>query len=289
MGNRRIVGIFDDPNRPDWMNEPNQDPLYESEMGSDDYGVEWSGSASGGFDTSGLYGRASSSTSGGGGASAHHPGGSALQAIMKRAQQAAAHQAHYPVAHPGGSTLQAIMKRAQQAQADMAHYPAAAHPGGVPPPHVAAQLWQRHAQHRSATSRRAMLLEPNKGSAVKVERYVFAVNDTITLGTAKALSMSGQPDTNIRPQRCTINAPAPGFATISEIKVANVSVTVGGTQDAFDFSPNGVGQSLDMPTLSPSNKATVLGNYTGFVPPGYVGASSYTMCASFKGPASIVA
>jgi hypothetical protein len=74
-----------------------------------------------------------------------------------------------------------------------------------------------------------------------------------------------------------------------EIKVANVSVTVGGTQDAFDYSAIGVEQSLDMPTLSPANRATVLGNYTGFVPPGYVALAAYTFCASFKGPAQIVA
>jgi len=105
----------------------------------------------------------------------------------------------------------------------------------------------------------------------------------LVLGVAGAINATGQPDTNIRPQRCTMNAPQPGFATIAEIKVANVSVSVGGTQDAFDYSALGVGQSLDMPTLTPANRATVLGNYTGFVPPGYVGGAPYTFCASFKG------
>lgn len=159
----------------------------------------------------------------------------------------------------------------------------------VPPPHVAAKLWQKHRADSGVTERRARLIEPNKGSKIKVERYSFAVNQTLTLGTAVALSASGQPDTNIRPQRVTMNAPSVGFCTISEIKVANVSVTVGGTSDAYEYSAVGVGQSLDMPTLTPANRATVLGNYTGYVPSGFSGGASFTFCCSFKGPASIVA
>lgn len=168
-------------------------------------------------------------------------------------------------------------------------YGADAAPAAVPPPSVAAKLWAKHRQDSAISERRARLIEPNKGSKIKVERYAFAVNQTLTLGTSATLSASGQPDTNIRPQRVTMNAPAPGFCTITEIKVANVSVTVGGTQDAFDFSSLGVGQSLDMPTLTPANRASVLGSYTGFVPTGYNNGSSFTFCCSFKGPASIVA
>jgi hypothetical protein len=135
-----------------------------------------------------------------------------------------------------------------------------------------------------------MLLEPNKGSAIKVERYTFSVNQALVLGVALGLTtMTGQPDTNIRPQRVTMNAPTPGFCSITELKVANVSVTVGGIADAFQFSAIAVGQTLDMPTLSPANRATVLGAYTGFVPPGFVGGSAYLFTASFTGPASIVA
>lgn len=151
------------------------------------------------------------------------------------------------------------------------------------------QMWQSNKAKAAHSSRRGMLLEPNKGSSVKVERYAFAINQTLTLGLAATLAMSGQPDTNIRPQRVTMNAPQPGFATINEIKVANVSVTVGGISDAFDYNALGVGQTLDMPTLSPANRASVLGSYTGFVPPGFIGGSAYLFAASFKGPASIVA
>jgi hypothetical protein len=149
--------------------------------------------------------------------------------------------------------------------------------------------WHKQRKHSHRTEKRNLLLEPNKGSEIKVERYSFSINQDIILGTAVGLSMSGNPDTTIRPQRATMNAPSNGFAQVTEIKVANVSVTVGGTGDAFEYSPLGVGMSLDMPTLSPANRATVLGFYTGFVPPGFVLGSAYKFAASFKGPATIVA
>lgn len=151
-------------------------------------------------------------------------------------------------------------------------------------------LAKRFASMRRAASR-GRILEPNRGSHVKVERYVFTLSETLTLNTAQAFTtLTGQPDTAIRPQRLTCNSPAPGFAFLQEIKLANVSVSVGaGQEDAFNYGANAVDASLDMPTLTPANRATILGNYTGFVPPGYVGGASYTFSASFKGPARIVA
>ena len=159
----------------------------------------------------------------------------------------------------------------------------------APPAHTLLQLWQKHQADSSNTRRRQMMLEPNKGSKVKVERYTFYLNQDITLGTAVAIAATNNPDCDIRPQRVTVNAPAYGFATLTNIKVANVSVIVGGTADAYDFNANGVGQSLDLPTLSPANRASVDGNYTGFTPPGFAGGTSYKFCVGLKGPASMVA
>lgn len=168
---------------------------------------------------------------------------------------------------------------------------AAATPAPAIAPSKAAimQAWSRIQAEKQQTTRRAMLLEPNKNSRIKVERYTFAVNQTLALGTPEALDMDNSPDVNIRPQRVTANAPVPGFATLSDIKVANVSVGVGGTLDAFQFNANGVGQTLDMPTLSPANKARVTGNYTGLTPTGYTAAAAFEMVVSFTGPASVVA
>ena len=148
-------------------------------------------------------------------------------------------------------------------------------------------------QRKAALSKgaaRNRLLNPNAGSALKVEKYAFTISQAITLGTAAAFTtLTGQPDTTIRPQRVSMNAPTPMYAFVQEIKVANVSVTIGtGLEDAFNYNANGVGQQLDMPTLSPANKATVLGSYTGYIPPGFVGATATYFSVSFRGPSTIV-
>ena len=95
--------------------------------------------------------------------------------------------------------------------------------------------------------------------------------------------------THIRPQRVTCNAPIPGFARITAIKVANIGVIVGGRVDAFDFASNSDDQKLDVPTLSPSNTIRVQGDYSGLLPSGYLTATPFVFIASFKGPAKMVA
>ena len=169
------------------------------------------------------------------------------------------------------------------------HPPAHAPAPGRPSAQQAMALWHKHATMQAHTAHREQLLEPNKYSTVKIERYRFPLNQTIVLGTPVALSLSSQPDVKIRPQRLTCNAPVPMFATLSEIKVANVAVTVGGGNsiDAFELNANGQGQEMDLPTIEPSNKATVVGAYNGLVPPGFLGGSSVVFVTSFTGPSSM--
>lgn len=148
----------------------------------------------------------------------------------------------------------------------------------------------QHVQKQQHRNSRAMLLEPNKYSDLKVERYTFAINSTITaLGTAGTLGGSNSPDVNFRPQRVTSNVVSPAMVFISDGRVANVSFTVGGSIDAWQWNANAVGQHLDVPTLTPANKATFSGNYTGLVPSPLSGTGSYQFALSFTGPASIVA
>jgi hypothetical protein len=150
-------------------------------------------------------------------------------------------------------------------------------------------LVRKAVQGEQITASRTRLISPNKGSNIKIQRYSFNLNAALVLGTAGAFSGTSAPDTELRPQRITMNAPSYGFATIENLKVANVSVIVGGVADAFQYNPNAVGQSLDLPTLSPANRATVSGTYSGYVPPGFVAAAPYTFCVSLTGPATIVA
>lgn len=156
----------------------------------------------------------------------------------------------------------------------------------APHPAAAAAAWQKE---RAGTERRALLLEPNKNSRIKVQRYTFSASKDLTLATPASIDITQNPDTHIRPQRVTANVPAPGMVTISDLKVANVSVGVGGTLDAFQFNANGVGQSLDMPSLTPANRVRVQGNYTGSVPSPLSGTGTFTFIMAFTGPAKLAA
>jgi hypothetical protein len=152
------------------------------------------------------------------------------------------------------------------------------------------KILHHHIRRGELREARLRLLEPNRGSELKVERYTFGITAYITLATSGAIApVSNSPDVNFRPQRVTMNVPSPGFILISDARVANVSFVVGGSVDAWQFNANAVGESLDVPTLTPANRATWTGSYTGLVPTPLSGSGQYTVIMAFTGPASIVA
>jgi hypothetical protein len=153
---------------------------------------------------------------------------------------------------------------------------------------AAAEAWKAQ---QDRTQKREHLLEPNRGSAAKIQRYTFSLNATIAaLATPQpGLSANGAPDTNFRPQRVVINTPFVGFLLLRGLRVANVAVLVGGIADGHQFNPNAVGSDLDLPTLSPANRAAFDAEYTGTVPAPLVGTDPYLLAVGFTGPASIVA
>jgi len=148
---------------------------------------------------------------------------------------------------------------------------------------------QREATLASRERARLDMLDPNEGLAVKISRYSFSLNQNLVIGTATGILATLQPDTKIRPQRVVMNAPCYGFITVTTIKVANVSVLVGGSEDAFTYSATSVGIHLDMPTLDPSNRATVQGNYAGLAPPPFAVGYAYLFVTTLQGPATVTA
>lgn len=167
---------------------------------------------------------------------------------------------------------------------------AAAAVAKTPSPQQLLALYQQQLAKAAATTQRAKLLEPNKNSAVKIERYSFGLSQAIVIATPVAIALAGNPSVDIRPQRICTNVPGPNFVFLNLIQVANVVVTVGtGVEDANDYAADAVGTILDLPTLSTQTPARVTGNYLGFVPASYViGAASF-FTTSFKGWANIVA
>lgn len=166
---------------------------------------------------------------------------------------------------------------------------APAAPGGMPSTQQLHALWAAHQQQRGLAARRGRMLEPNKGSSVKVERYNFNVNQAITFGAPAALFLQGQPATNFRPQRVSCNAPMENFAYLVQIQVSNVNAIIGGQADAYQFNANGQGQELDLPTLTPAIRAVVSGAYTGATPAGFLPGFVAQFIVGMNGPATVYA
>lgn len=137
---------------------------------------------------------------------------------------------------------------------------------------------------------RKMLIDPNLDSTVKIQRYSFSLNAPITaVGTAQAgLTAQGAPSTHFHPEDVATNIAQPGFVTITEGKVANVSWTVGGSTDAYVFNPISTSSRMSLPPLTPANQATVLANYTGMP---IIGLTTYTgsfpFSVTFSGHATV--
>lgn len=137
---------------------------------------------------------------------------------------------------------------------------------------------------------RKMLIDPNRESTVKIQRYSFSLNAPITaVGTAQAgLTAQGAPSTHFHPEDVATNIAQPGFVTITEGKVANVSWTVGGSTDAYVFNPISTSSRMSLPPLTPANQATVLANYTGMP---IIGLTTYTgsfpFSVTFSGHATV--
>jgi hypothetical protein len=157
-------------------------------------------------------------------------------------------------------------------------------------PSVRAVL-RAHFRTRAATRARKTLLEPDGG--IGISRFTFSVQADQIIPqqffdspAPQILTGSNAPDTNFRPQRITTNVPTPGFVMLSSARVANLSLIVGGSIDAWQFNANAWDQELDLPTLTPANKASFVGMYSGlFLEP--FADLPFHFIVSFSGPTTV--
>jgi len=168
------------------------------------------------------------------------------------------------------------------------------HPGMTHPAYRHHAIHAAHMAHHwmnpASTASRSLLLDPNRDSIVKVERYSFSFSPTqnLVLGTASNIpTFTQQPSTSIKGQRVVMNAPVPGFVLVSSLQIANVNVLVGGTEDAFTYSAGAQGVMLDLPRLDPQNRATSAGAYTGVLPSGYTQGNSFQFIITLQGPSTL--
>lgn len=187
-------------------------------------------------------------------------------------------------------------------QAGFGHDPLASAEVGAmihPPQHPSSPAHPEHAAHAAvrwelgnptSTAARTMLLDPNRDSTVKVQRYSFSFSPAanLVLGTASNIpTFTQQPSTSIKGQRVLMNSPIAGFVLVSTLQIANVNVLVGGTEDAFNYSAGAFGVMLDLPRLDPQNRATAAGAYTGVLPAGFTAGNSFQFIITLQGPATL--
>lgn len=169
------------------------------------------------------------------------------------------------------------------------HAPGHAHAGQHPhAAHPAAHTGGH--MHPGSTEARSLLLDPNRDSTVKVERYSFSFSPlaALVLGTASNQgTYTQQPSASIKGQRVVMNAPIENFVFVQSLQIANVNVIIGGQEDANTYSGKSQGVVLDLPRLDPQNRATASSNYTGSLPPGFTAGASFIFVVTLQGPATL--
>ena len=169
-----------------------------------------------------------------------------------------------------------------------AHIAPPGHPAARMHPHEVHHAIHQHHLHRHHTERRESLLDPNRHSTTKIERYSFSIPaPAFALGTPSAIAVTLQPNTDIRPQRVLFNAPVYNFVLLTYLQVANVNVFVGTTEDAGNYNNQSQGVMLDLPTVKTQYRVSYAGNYTGLIPPGFANNFSYTFMATCQGPSTM--
>jgi hypothetical protein len=162
-------------------------------------------------------------------------------------------------------------------------------PVAAPTQAQALALWHKTKSAEARVANRVHALDPNKDSPIKVEGFIFTLDEVRVWGTAAiGNQLQGQPATTFRPQRLCSNVPMQGIAVLRSIQVSNVNAIVGpGSVDEWCFAPTSVDVRMSLPTLSPAHRVQILSDWTGLMPAVFVPAAAFTHTLSFFGPAKI--
>ena len=162
-------------------------------------------------------------------------------------------------------------------------------PGGHPAPPVAherpAHHARQHHEHLMAQHQmhRELLLDPNKYSRLKVERYSFTLLQAFTFGQNDDLNTTLQPACKMRPDRIVTNIPIPFMMEMDTLQVSNVNVLIGSGEDAWTYNPQAQNVVLQLPTVEPAFRVTLTGYYTGVYPTGYQSGNPFNFRTGLQG------
>jgi len=139
--------------------------------------------------------------------------------------------------------------------------------------------------------RRSILLDPNRGSRIKVENYELPLSCIFTIGTQNLfLTAEANPLVEFKPMGLVCNVPAPNFVYIYDIKAANVSASISHhTSDAWIYNPSSIRSTLNLPRLLPQNNISIhVLHYDGCTCPcGFILGTQFRFTATFFGPAEM--
>ena len=161
---------------------------------------------------------------------------------------------------------------------------------------IAVQAYHAMTAKKAKTGSRLSLLNPNGGSDVDVEAYVFSLNPSqfavgsqLLWGTANGWTAFKNPQVSFRAERMFVNVATPGLAYINTIQAANVNAQIGAIADGFTFSALAQGSRVSLPTLPPQNTMQVTGTWANIVPLPFVTGQPFTMSIDFEGWATVTA
>lgn len=160
----------------------------------------------------------------------------------------------------------------------------------APHPHELARVWHEHharMQHEHLMAQhqmhRELLLDPNKYSRLKVERYSFTLIQSFVFGTPADLNTTLQPACKMRPDRIVTNIPIPFMMELDTLQVSNVNVLIGSGEDAWVYNPQAQNVVLQLPTVEPAFRVTLTGFYTGTYPAGYQAGNPFNFRTGLQG------
>ena len=133
----------------------------------------------------------------------------------------------------------------------------------------------------------ASYLDPNGNLEEHVRRYTFSLDEKVTLGKEKSLFMKNGPLAPMTPEKILFNVPCFNFALIATIQCGNMSIVIGGYEDAGNYTPDKPAGRYKCKHIGTADQVVVMGVYTGLSPAPFTEGNEYMIVATFQGPARL--
>lgn len=119
-------------------------------------------------------------------------------------------------------------------------------------------------------------------------QYSFGASAGIEIGKPSLIELGDWPGIPIKAERITINCPCVSFLELTDLRLGNESMLLGGTEDAYAYSPeNNIVGGRDMPIIQPFHRVRASMNYTGLCPAPLEKGNKFLVCLRITGRAAL--